>query len=175
MFKSITFTIMATLKDNESPGCFGKELNNLLKVNNLPSICVDGYTPAIMNNLIHNSVMGNAREHDLETHPVTAAQLEGNDDSVSPSLTGVTLLMRLNEALDNNKLKFYKATYTKTASLEDIHKAFREEKAFIVENDNIILSRSTSLSVFALNKQLPPFISLKKDDFTALRQRLSIL
>ena len=217
LFKSITITILATLKDNESPGCFGEQLNNLLKVNNLPSICVDGYTPVTMNNLLNNkdgivthqaSSIG-ARDlenvdaaasthHSHMQHHETVGATAASSSSHHSQLKHQSNMQRreaedrlLTSIFHDNdeassivpvsyvpsshaKLKFYKAAHTRTASMEDILKAFREEKAFILENDDNILSTSTALNVLASNKQLPTFISIKKEEFISLRNTLHV-
>ena len=217
--KSITITILASLKENESPGCFGEQLNNLLKVNNLPSICVDGYTPPtmtfLMNNTVTNSqhLASNVGSHDLgltsassSTHQQRYSQMqqlpyqskpnqinqreaedklkqavgllhEYNETSSIATTShekpaGQTSQAQLIEALYNNELKFYKSSHTRTASMEDIQKAFREEKVYIADSGDNILPTSTALNVLALIKQPPTFISLKKEEFISLRDIL---
>ena len=157
--KSVTITILATLKDMETPGSFSDQLNNLLEMNNMPKICLDGFIPPKI---------------PLTDRP-NQMSLESRATDTHESSTA--MMSTLSEKLSNNTSKdtsngwrdvgVYKISSTRTSCLEELLSAWRNDKVVFIKN-NASIDASIVQSLLSRN-DMPKVISLRKDQFTALR------
>ena len=184
--KTFSCIVLASFKENEEPGSFEANLNNLFTVNNLPTLCLDGFSPpknfAVLDCNVNSSTVkeqpkqqdGSSQQPggDLTSNsaPVHDGKNIKNNDNKSVHFDKVTSIPSTQSLALNEKFKIFKKKDCKARTNKEMLSEWEKGNVVITHAEGNSVDYTTGSSLLNSGVNLTNLIvELKTSDFDNCR------
>ena len=172
---SVSLTLLALLKNEDTPGCFSDVFNDLMRKNNLPTLNLEGFEPPSLysiQKLVCKSNQAN-NIHSSNSDKITSSEssnVSSHDiDEVATVLQEIPDMYTRNQVETTwNEMEAIKTTRVKVKTTDDLRSALNNGEALIISTQGSHLN-DTVMKAALSSKTLPPIRNVKMDEFKKAR------
>ena len=172
---SVSLTLLALLKNEDTPGCFSDVFNDLMRKNNLPTLNLEGFEPPSLYSIQKLVCKSNQANNTQSSNSDQITSSESSNvsshdiDEVATVLQEIPDMYTRNQVETTwNEMEAIKTTRVKVKTTDDLRSALNNGEALIISTQGSHLS-DTVIKAALSSKTLPPIRNVKMDEFKKAR------